>query len=559
MDANTLAILQPKMVLWNTMQISLPKYLIRQLRRNQSTKKTFTDLFRPKFINKIASIKLHGQPGRTEPEILDQGNTLNNVLPTNANMKEWGTIDIVVPEEMIHRNQNGRISIKKTLTNVRNYPKRIGRVPSIKFKDDGLQIIDKGDLYNMSNIDVLQNQDIRQTEIAAKINALAKKFNDHVLATRGRNYEPGRVGRVDYFPDINVSTIAFIYLIRKHNHNCLVGFNKNIHGIHQLGHSAIGVGIGIDMVMMEDQETTYSVPESMKITAEQIGPQLRECKRKKMKTIVIPLLVRGHYNILVYRPILKTVERFEPHGQKFTGDLFGQMDNDWNDFLKTLFEESLTRYLGALRYVPPSEVCPDIDGFQNMESVIDQLGVLDTVDEDGEGGGFCVVWGLLMADLVMSRPDIPTKTLIRDVMKAVDNNSVAYAKVIRGFVLELEEECDRLFKEMVDRDFQGQMVRWTQGGNVNLNFMIIMLRKIFTQIGKKNMKGFEIDLYKAGYGLPSEGRQRFPNLWHPLQNDPSHPDNVVVVGSDSDSDSDSVMEQALGRPIFDFVRSRSKM
>ena len=571
MDENTREILQPKKVLWNTMQISLPRFLIRQLRQSRTLDSTFNNLFNPKIINKVASIKLHGQPGRTEPEILDQGTPFTNVPPGWDTMKGWGTIDIVVPEDMVHRTKTGKISIKKTLTNVRNYPKRIGGVPSIKFTDKGLQIIDKGDSYNISNIDVLENQDERQNTIATKIRALGEKFEEHVMRTRGRPYKPGEIGRSDYRANVNVGSVAFIYLIRKHNHKCLIGFNTHYkHGL--ILHKAVGVGLGIDIRLMKNTK----VPENMKVTAHQIGPQLNECKEKGMPSIVIPLMVTGHYNILVYRPALKTVERFEPHGQKFTGDPTGQEDEDWNRFLKTLFEESLTQYLGKLRYVPPSEVCPDIDGFQNMEAVIKQLDKFDKVSADGEGGGFCMIWSLLMADLVMSRPNIPTKTLIRDVMKAVENNSVAYAKVIRGFVIELEEECDRLFKEMADEDFTSQMVRWTQVDNLDMNFMNIMLKKVFTEIGKKVLNGFEIDLYKAGYGLQKNDAVRYYDTWEPLKTDMTNPNYNINLGhrlhithiddSDSELDYSDTESEVLdftrgppiqGQPIFDFQSNRN--
>ena len=141
-----------------------------------------------------------------------------------------------------------------------------------------------------------------------------------------------------------------------------------------------------------------------------------------------------------------------------------------------------------------------------------------------------MIWSLLMADLVMSRPNIPTKTLIRDVMKAVENNSVAYAKVIRGFVIELEEECDRLFKEMADEDFTSQMVRWTQVDNLDMNFMNIMLKKVFTEIGKKVLNGFEIDLYKAGYGLQKNDVVRYYDTWEPLKTDMTNPNYNINLG-----------------------------
>ena len=80
--------------------------------------------------------------------------------------------------------------------------------------------------------------------------------------------------------------------------------------------------------------------------------------KRGSKLIFIPLSIStvadAHANLLIYRPDVKTVERFDPHGSQT--EMFGDegenedMNRDLNDDLNELFETKLRPALGS--YTP---------------------------------------------------------------------------------------------------------------------------------------------------------------------------------------------------------------
>ena len=137
--------------------------------------------------------------------------------------------------------------------------------------------------------------------------------------------------------------INYILLMKKHNVSCIK--NNRADGID----SVLGLGIpvfnGLHAILPED-----------------LGTQLRGCIQRDNRVIVIPIGLPGHANLLIYRPTLVKVERFEPHGLFLNSNAQHATELKTNAYLKELFETKLTRYIGPVDYIPPSETCPDING-----------------------------------------------------------------------------------------------------------------------------------------------------------------------------------------------------
>lgn len=542
-------------VLWNTIQIQIPTTLAHTLKK-ATEQETFNSLMNPRTINKIASFRLIPQKGRTKPEIYEPGikhtmTAADHDYDTEG-LLDWGTISILVPDEMLYKNKQGQIQIKQTLTNLKKYPKVIGGVPSIQFElgpTDGTfeppQILDKGDKYSSDNIHLLKYSKNRVKAIAAKLDNLDKKFRDYVLEMEGTEYEPESVGYVDYDGHAQIAAIALIYLMQKHSNKCIIVLNTHLQ--QNISPSKFGWGLRMD-------------DDFVNLNENDLANQLIECVRNKAPVIIIPLEIYpggGHYNILVYRPKLGTIERYEPHGST-TNYNKDNYDTKTNTNLKMLFENLISPLMiqagfTPITYIPPSDVCPVIDGFQTLEGEIKELG--------DEGGGFCVMWSLFVADLIMSRPEIPTKTLIRDVMNAAENDSLKYATIIRGYVLELEEEIDRMYKSITKKNFGKRMVSWKNPINVGFTFIKTMLIDAFTKIGKKDMSGFDIrlDMLTAtkipDFEIPLPKKQTYAER----QKDYQDYLDAQAYASDEDSYGDAyplsqtTQRNALrGKPFYDF-------
>jgi len=169
---------------------------------------------------------------------------------------------------------------------------------------------------------------------------------------------------------------------------------------------------------------------------------LQGCIDRNNRVIVIPLGLPGHANLLIYRPLLRTVERFEPHGGAFQLNPQGETEVNVNAHLKKLFEERLTTYIGPVTYIPPSETCPVIRGkkwgLQKYEGDLKKL--------EHEGGGYCNIWTLIVRDMILANPEMTTLNVNDEILKHSQQNPTYLSRLVRGYVVLLEKELDRLVK-----------------------------------------------------------------------------------------------------------------
>jgi len=246
-------------------------------------------------------------------------------------------------------------------------------------------------------------------------------------------------GAVAYDADSIIASIAFVNLMKKYNAKCIIA---NIRP-----KTTTGFPLGIVINSNAKLTPEYDTFKDMK---ERLGKALKKCIDRGVTLINIPLTLKfgktssGHANMLVYRPFQRIIERFEPHGKEYGNS---EKDNkSINNQLKDLFEISMKPYIGEIRFRDPEDICPSNKGFQSLESSIKNL--------EGEGGGFCSMWSIFLTEMTMLNPLKTTKEIIDEVMDITKKEPTYLKSLIRGYVLQVEQELDTLVKKMGKSGFK---------------------------------------------------------------------------------------------------------
>lgn len=279
--------------------------------------------------------------------------------------------------------------------------------------------------YKATRKQTIKRQSISKTPKIVKSNRIVNKIKDKLLTLKQMGEQKGIVA---YDPTTTISTIAFFALMKKYESRCIV------HGI------AISARPGVSTVTAEDihQPSVYS----------KLGILLKNCVQRGADVVCILTTIEfedgnDHINMLIYRPLQKIVERFEPHGSGDTLNEFDNahnMNNSINQRLKTLWEKNLTKWIGKVAYIPSNDICPRIRGLQALENELEYI--------DKEGGGFCAMWSVFMAEMVILNPEKTTKTILDEIFAITKSDPFFVKSVIRGFVIEIEHELDSLLKKI---------------------------------------------------------------------------------------------------------------
>jgi len=182
-----------------------------------------------------------------------------------------------------------------------------------------------------------------------------------------------------------------------------------------------------------------------------LGRDLVDCIKRGEKMIAVPLRLNfgtsntGHANMLIYRPLQGTIERFEPHGKTFQSG--GKDDDTFNKVLKRMFEVEMKPFLKEYtpKFIKPDEVCPNPKGFQSLEGQIRKLG--------SEGGGFCGMWSLFVLELIFINHDKTTLEIMDEAFDITQADPQYLSNVIRGYVIKTEKLLDSYIKKIDNTGF----------------------------------------------------------------------------------------------------------
>ena len=135
---------------------------------------------------------------------------------------------------------------------------------------------------------------------------------------------------------------------------------------------------------------------------------IKKCK-KRIIAVSVQLIVEGkpgtHANMLVIDTKKKTVELFEPHGNRSVKSELESISRAYFKVSKNV-QRFFSMYLPDFKYIPPSEYEPK----SGLQARLDAF------------SGLCVTWSILYLHYRVLNPDVHPKKLINYLDKKVSKN-----------------------------------------------------------------------------------------------------------------------------------------
>jgi hypothetical protein len=261
-----------------------------------------------------------------------------------------------------------------------------------------------------------------------------------------------------YIGHIDIGNLYYIYLLNKYRSKCLI---YDLTGADSSDYSAIGLTISTSL--------EQSVMDNLFIHMQNVAKLLSDCIKNGSDTVIIPLCLRfgnassGHSNLLIYRKSDNTIERFEPHGSRFIGYIEDNEDivedetvtQYLDDFCTMVNEEFDKHNIPHIRFKNASEVCPTLYGIQRLEDA-------NRVRGENEGGGYCQLWSMFFAELVLNNSTIPSDELLSLVLQNVKGpkGQEYLIKIAKGYSYHISTKLEKYFSILFDeKDLYSKLTR----------------------------------------------------------------------------------------------------
>lgn len=234
-----------------------------------------------------------------------------------------------------------------------------------------------------------------------------------------------------------IGNLYYLYLFNKYKSKCIASdLNRKVNG--QLG-----------LCLEIDKNATHLQNVVLYNHMEIIAKQICKCVNGGMETIIIPFSftfpaewkTSSHANLLIYRKVDNTIERFEPYGASILVSKDKQVEEKLVEFCAMLNKEFDRYGMPNIRFKSASEVCPYIRGFQTIEEV-------NRKKDPNEGSGYCMSWSMFFAELVLNNPAVPSAELLDMVMQHVEKGKrgqTYLANVIKGYVHHISTKLEKYY------------------------------------------------------------------------------------------------------------------
>ena len=239
--------------------------------------------------------------------------------------------------------------------------------------------------------------------------------------------------------------LMFLYLMRKYKNDCYVVYKK--------GRNYVS---GIDITENGNPQQGTNVPD--------LVATLKDCMAINSPLIIIPLTLPRHQNMMIYRPTLNSIERFEPHGE-YSAHLSKEQNDKLDANLKKFFQKKdfapIFKRTGVpeFTYIKPQDLHSG-DGFQTVE-VKEKHKYNASSKKKVNYQGFCQMWAFFYLELSMKFPTLTGKEVMTKAFEALNakDGTEKFLKHILAYVETHEKE----FKKMMGR-FSFERIKSGQKG-----------------------------------------------------------------------------------------------
>lgn len=248
------------------------------------------------------------------------------------------------------------------------------------------------------------------TEVNRSIGTMGEITPDE-FADFINSYKREGVENIAYSANKITGELMWLYLMKKYKNDCFVVLYDPLEDIYQAGITVSNKGIPGKNTRILDLIHIF-----------------KDCIEMESSLIIIPLELPDHQNMMIYRPTLNTLERYEPHGaesnigkptsKELHTERSRLIDTNLEKFfMKKIFDPIFKRQnVPEFRYLRPEDLQNRIQhqyGFQVEEDLEKRMYEIKNKKIFGEAyEGFCQAWSYFYLELCMKFPTLSGKDIL---------------------------------------------------------------------------------------------------------------------------------------------------
>ena len=221
------------------------------------------------------------------------------------------------------------------------------------------------------------------------------------------------LGSIDYHYQKYYNTFAFLKEIIKKNKKL-----QNLVCIPNVGEGWMQSFLKVHFFKGVSSKSMDSVkPVDSANSKNKFITEIDKCMKHRLVPINLEIIVPGagtHANVIIIDSHKKTVELFEPHGNRGVRSELESISRAYFKVSKNV-QRFFSMYLPDFKYIPPSEYEPK----EGLQARLDAF------------SGLCVTWSILYLHYRVLNPDVPPKKLINYLDKKVNKQTLLrYTKYV---------------------------------------------------------------------------------------------------------------------------------
>jgi len=291
------------------------------------------------------------------------------------------------------------------------------------------------------------------------------------------------------------------------------------------------------------------------VNAEECFNDIAEAAKTGLRTMGIKFFLPNHANSLIIKLDTYEIIHFEPHGEYYMGSskktdlekinkFLNKFVRKFNKWIKTQAKEKWAKSKKQqFKLITSKDITPTPKktiyskkdptyaylsptgkkrGFQGIESIFDWLRPREAepdkkdkkaysewkerqkIIDDGEGGGFCMLWSIFFLELILRNPDGNVKELYQEAYDILEEEPERFKNIIRGYFYDLKDKLNELkYKYGVNTEEHGE------------NFYIYINKLTQERKKRRRINAISKGTYNPEYFLGSgkkRGKFNYPNI-----------------------------------------------